>query len=102
MFGWQLDFHHQLDSKAAILYLGNGQVIDLKTQTPMVQNVLEFEDDLPVAITSNGLNVIYVGTNSAVYEIDLQQGKVNTSSQCRAAIQVVYNNILERFSIYQV
>ena len=45
----------------------------------MVQNVLEFEEDLPVAITSNGLNVIYVGTNSAVYEIDLQQGKVNTS-----------------------
>ena len=79
IFGWQLDFHHQLDTKAAILYLGNGQVIDLKTQTPMVQNVLEFEDDLPVAITSNGLNVIYVGTNSAVYEIDLQQGKVNIS-----------------------
>ena len=76
-----MDFHHQLDSKGAILYLGNGQVIDLKTRTPVVQNVLEFEEDLPVAITSNGLNLIYVGTNSAVYEINLHQGKVNISQQ---------------------
>ena len=78
-YGWQLSFHHKLDLNNALLYRGNGQIIDLKTQIPIVQNVIEFIEleDLPISITSNEQNMIYVGTNSAVYEIDLRLEKVN-------------------------
>ena len=77
-YGWQLSFHHKLDLNNALLYRGNGQIIDLKTQIPIVQNVIEFIEleDLPISITSNEQNMIYVGTNSAVYEIDLRLEKV--------------------------
>ena len=79
-YGWQLSFHHKLDLNNALLYRGNGQIIDLKTQIPIVQNVIEFIEleDLPISITSNEQNMIYVGTNSAVYEIDLRLEKVNS------------------------
>ena len=75
--GWQLDFHHRLDPRAAILYLGNGKKVDLKNEIPVVQSILEFQEDLPISIASDGVNMIYVGTNSAVYEIDISLQKVN-------------------------
>ena len=75
--GWQLDFQHRLDPRAAILYLGNGKKVDLKNEIPVVQSILEFEEDLPISIASDGVNMVYVGTNSAVYEIDISLQKVN-------------------------
>ena len=77
-YGWTLDLHHKLEPQSAMLYLGNGHTFDLKKGIPVVQDFLDFSavDELPVTITSNGYDLVFLGTNAAVYELDITKNSV--------------------------
>ena len=59
-------------------YLGNGQTTDLtrsdKGAKPVVEDLVEFpeEDEIPVSVATNGRNLVFVGTNAALYEFNIK------------------------------
>ena len=81
--GWSLDRQHVLDTKSLLLHLGNGQIKDLtkdRDAVPFMENVLETEDDeIPVSIVTNGKDILFIATNTALYRINIQTEEVNNN-----------------------
>ena len=57
---------------------GNGQTTDLTRSDqgakPVVEDLVEFpeEDEIPVSVATNGQNLVFVGTNAALYEFNIK------------------------------
>ena len=64
-----------------MMYLGNGKATDLASDGyPIVQDLYEFpqsDEEMPVSIASNGKQVLFIGTNAALYEFDTRNATVS-------------------------
>ena len=77
--GWNLNLQHILEPHQGMLYFGDGRRVDLEAEgIPTVEDLLVFEEEIPVTITSNGHHLVYVGTNAALYELDIAKLTVST------------------------
>ena len=77
--GWNLNLQHILEPHQGMLYFGDGRRVDLEAEgIPTVEDLLVFEEEIPVTITSNGHHLVYVGTNAALYELDIARLTVST------------------------
>jgi hypothetical protein len=60
------------------LILGNGKTTDLTRSDqgakPVVEDLVEFpeENEIPVTVATNGQNLVFVGTNAALYEFNIK------------------------------
>lgn len=81
--GWSLNLHHHLEPHQGMLYFGHGGRVDLEAEgIPTVEDLLVFEEELPVTITSNAHHLVYVGTNAALYELDTAKLTVSVEIIC--------------------
>lgn len=82
-YGWKLNFQHLLDPANLILY--TDELHDLKQKVPVVQDVFELDpvdaDQIPVSITTDGFDMLYIGSNTALHQ-------VNTSDQSVSGLTV--------------
>jgi hypothetical protein len=80
-YGWNLDFHHKLDPISAVMYHGTGVRTDLTNGLAHIEDLYDMHseenNEIPVAITSDGRHIIYLGTNSAVYQLDMSKSSVS-------------------------
>ena len=70
------------------IYLkGDGQTTDLtrtdKGAKPVVEDVVDFpgKDEIPVSVATNGHDLIFVGTNAALYEFNISTKNVRLYSK---------------------
>ncbi len=81
-YGWSLNIHHRLEPISGVLYHGSGAVVDLVKGFPQVEDIYEVtsEDEIPIALASNGQDVIFLGTNLAIYELNTAKVSVSLAN----------------------
>ena len=68
----------------SIIFIGDGRTTDLTNSEQgmklMVEDLFEFpdHDEIPVTIATNGHDLVFVGTNAALYEFNILTKKVRS------------------------